>query len=127
MVEKVALLVVPTAAKDEVFYALGDASAYFSDNGGEPDGFGPYLARADWFTAQELAGALEAGAQVRIGYQFYYEPAMEPVADIPFCGYDTCYMGENIGFSLEFPAFAIRYLEEKGSRCESEYEEEYDD
>ena len=125
MVEKVALLVVPTA---EVLSALGDASAYFGDNGGEPDGFGPYLARADWFTAEELASALEAGAEVRVGYQFYYEPAMKLVADIPFCGYDTCYMGENIGFSLEFPAFAVRYLEEKRRR-ESDYEceEEQDD
>lgn len=33
----------------------------FGDNGGDPDGHGPLMAPAEWFTSEELALLLESG------------------------------------------------------------------
>lgn len=107
-VKKVKLLVINVNVKREVFEALGDAASYLGDNGGDPDGWGPYLAPVEWFTPDELTRALDAGAQIGEGWQFPYEQEMEEYADVPFCGYSAGYWCVDTAFSLEYPDFAVK-------------------
>ena len=106
MIEKLQLLVVPARPHylaEEVFAAMNavepGAAGEFGDNGGDPDGYGPFLAPVDVFTAAAVDAALAAGATVEEGYAVYpYRPGPDTLDDVcaatgrlypEFCGYGS--------------------------------------
>jgi len=90
--EQVNLLVVQRSVGRAVFHALNQAAgaedvgaAAFDDDGGDPDGAGPYLADVGEFTEGEIAAAKAAGATVGRGYKFAYPNSVS--GDLEFRGY----------------------------------------
>lgn len=94
-VQEVDLLVVDTAISDEVFYAMNQADDFsagvFGDNGGDPDGAGPYLAEASDIERTAIQAAIVAGASLQMGYKFEYGYNHEAAQNsgLPFSGYQA--------------------------------------
>lgn len=102
--KRVELLVVPTQCAEIVFEALGDSAGIFGDNGGDPDGVGPFLAPVNEFTSDELTAACKAGARIDRGWEVEYDGG-NPDLDGNWCGYiikDVAYtLSERVAKALE--------------------------
>lgn len=71
MVTKVTLLRLNSSVSEDVFAVLDEAAGAFGDNGGDPDG-GLWLQETSVFSANELAAALAAGAEIVNGWRADY-------------------------------------------------------
>ncbi len=85
------LLSFSSRISDAVFTALGEYAGYFGDNGGQPDGSGPYQRPVRFFEKAEIDAAKAAGAQVVEGYEVDYTTGKDsdPFYGAEYCGYQT--------------------------------------
>lgn len=93
------LLSFDSTSADDVFFALGEWAGYFGDNGGQPDGTGPYQRPVRFFGKNELAAAVAAGAQVVDGYEVDYITGRDsdPFYGATYCGYQT----DNVAYTTD--------------------------
>ena len=91
-IKEVELLVVSDTS---IFDVMNEAEEYgahvFDDNGGDPDGPGPYLCETDELESGTVKAAVEAGARVIQGYKLPYLSSYDEARDsgIEFSGYSS--------------------------------------
>lgn len=86
------LLTFSSTIAPAVFDAMPrDMAGYFGDNGGEPDGSGPYARPVSFFGQDEVSAAVAAGAAVQDGYEVDYVTGRDsdPFYGANYCGYQT--------------------------------------
>ena len=114
--EQVNLLVVRRSVSHAVFHALNQAAgaqdagaSAFDDDGGDPDGVGPYMADVGEFTQAEIEAAQAAGATVERGYKFAYSNSVG--SELEFRGYPC----SGKAFALDRDvALQIKRMSERG-------------